>query len=168
MQSRFIYDVRRNGFWHTITVRFYWLAVSIDQLLKVYETYDYETAPYCGHHFNGSKGKFSSSDYHEGMGGASFDFYFLTGNYDDECGYDIALAPFRFLHGAKLFRSSTFDKGLEFRSYWTTNGVWLSASRPRNRFRVWGRGSKWMVIFGVTFRKHTDLYFNGKVISRNI
>ena len=44
---------------------FYW----IDVKLKSIEEYDYETAPYCGHHYNGHKGKFTHSDYYEGDGG---------------------------------------------------------------------------------------------------
>jgi hypothetical protein len=39
-----------------------------DKTGKISE-YGYETAPYCGHHFSGHKGRFTSSDYHEGMGG---------------------------------------------------------------------------------------------------
>lgn len=44
---------------------FYWIDVKFNLI----EEYDYETAPYCGHHFNGHKGKFTHSDFHEGMGG---------------------------------------------------------------------------------------------------
>jgi hypothetical protein len=32
------------------------------------EEYDYETAPYCGHHYSGHQGKRTMSAYHEGMG----------------------------------------------------------------------------------------------------
>lgn len=35
---------------------------------KHIEKYDYETAPYCGHHYSGHNGKFTSSKYHEGDG----------------------------------------------------------------------------------------------------
>lgn len=32
------------------------------------EPYSYETAPYCGNHFSGHKGKLTLSSYHEGDG----------------------------------------------------------------------------------------------------
>lgn len=32
------------------------------------EKYDYETAPYCGHHYSGHRGKRTMSHYHEGFG----------------------------------------------------------------------------------------------------
>lgn len=44
---------------------FYWIDVKLGTI----EEYDYEAAPYCGHHHNGHKGKFTHSDFHEGMGG---------------------------------------------------------------------------------------------------
>lgn len=46
---------------------FYWLDVKFGYV----EDYSYETAPYCGHHFNGHKGKFTESSFHEGMGGCN-------------------------------------------------------------------------------------------------
>ena len=39
-----------------------------DNKLGYIKSYDYETAPYCGHHYNGHKGKFTASGYHEGDG----------------------------------------------------------------------------------------------------
>lgn len=41
-----------------------------DSLYKMdnVKTYNYETAPYCGHHFDGHTGRFTQSSYHEGMG----------------------------------------------------------------------------------------------------
>lgn len=49
----------------------YNLAEFIDQKLGWYEEFEYETAPYCGHHHNGHSGKLTESYYHEGMGGKS-------------------------------------------------------------------------------------------------
>jgi hypothetical protein len=36
--------------------------------LDTIKKYDYETAPYCGHHYNGHHGKYTISSYHEGIG----------------------------------------------------------------------------------------------------
>lgn len=47
---------------------FYWLD------RKNIQEYNYETAPYCGHHYNGHTGRFTSSDYHEGDGGKEVKF----------------------------------------------------------------------------------------------
>lgn len=46
----------------------YNLCFYIDNKLGYIESYDYETAPYCGHHYDGHKGKLTASDYHEGDG----------------------------------------------------------------------------------------------------
>ena len=46
----------------------YNLCFYIDNKLGYIESYDYETAPYCGHHYDGHKGKLTASDYHEGNG----------------------------------------------------------------------------------------------------
>tara|TARA_R110000772_G_scaffold75229_1_gene163369 strand:+ start:98 stop:475 length:378 start_codon:yes stop_codon:yes gene_type:complete len=45
----------------------------IDKKRGVLEHYEYETAPYCGHHYNGTKGVLYSSHYHEGDGGERAD-----------------------------------------------------------------------------------------------
>lgn len=45
----------------------------IDKKRGVLEHYDYETAPYCGHHYNGTKGVLYNAEYHEGEGGESAD-----------------------------------------------------------------------------------------------
>ena len=45
----------------------------IDNKRGVLEHYEYETAPYCGHHYSGTKGVLYNSDYHEGDGGESAD-----------------------------------------------------------------------------------------------
>ena len=45
----------------------------IDKKRDVLEHYEYETAPYCGHHYSGTKGVLYNSDYHEGDGGESAD-----------------------------------------------------------------------------------------------
>lgn len=46
----------------------YNLFYYLDNRLDYIKSYDYETAPYCGHHYNGHKGRFTASDYHEGDG----------------------------------------------------------------------------------------------------
>jgi hypothetical protein len=49
--------------------------------------YEYETAPYCGHHYNGHKGKWTHSSYHEGDGGESLLTWFFSihfPNYDNQ------------------------------------------------------------------------------------
>jgi len=46
----------------------YSLCYYADNKLGYIKSYDYETAPYCGHHYDGHKGKFTASDYHEGDG----------------------------------------------------------------------------------------------------
>ncbi len=51
---------------------FYWLDVKLGKE----NSYGYETAPYCGFHFNGHDGKFTSSRYHEGMGSCSTRSFF--------------------------------------------------------------------------------------------
>ena len=38
------------------------------------ETYSYETAPYCGHHFSGFENKYITSSFHEGDGGGETKF----------------------------------------------------------------------------------------------
>lgn len=45
------------------------IAFAIDKWMGWITEFDYETAPYCGHHYNGHAGKLTSSDYHEGDGG---------------------------------------------------------------------------------------------------
>ena len=46
----------------------YNLFYYLDNRLDYIKNYDYETAPYCGHHYDGHKGRFTASDYHEGDG----------------------------------------------------------------------------------------------------
>lgn len=46
----------------------YNLFYYLDNRLDYIKSYDYETAPYCGHHYDGHKGRFTASDYHEGDG----------------------------------------------------------------------------------------------------
>lgn len=48
---------------------FYDMLYRMDKRNGSYEGYDYETAPYCGHHYSGHHGRYTKSDYHEGMGG---------------------------------------------------------------------------------------------------
>ena len=48
--------------------RMYALGYYLDAKLGYLKEYDYETAPYCGHHYNGHRGKFTASGYHEGDG----------------------------------------------------------------------------------------------------
>jgi len=45
----------------------------IDKKRGVLEHYEYETAPYCGHHYSGTDGVLYSSHYHEGDGGERAD-----------------------------------------------------------------------------------------------
>ena len=40
----------------------------LERLDSKAESYSYETAPYCGHHFSGCKGKYITANYHEGVG----------------------------------------------------------------------------------------------------
>ena len=47
----------------------YYFLLCIDIKMRNYSKYSYETAPYCGHHFDGHYGLLTSSRYHEGMGG---------------------------------------------------------------------------------------------------
>lgn len=61
------------------------LAYFIDKKLSKLNKYDYETAPYCGYHYNGVEGYFYNSSYHEGEGGESarflgFEFHRSTDN----------------------------------------------------------------------------------------
>jgi hypothetical protein len=49
----------------------------LDEKRNKIEDYSYETAPYCGYHFNGHRGYFTNSSYHEGMGGCSAKFLFI-------------------------------------------------------------------------------------------
>ena len=45
------------------------LAYKIDQFRGKIEHYDYESAPYCGHHYSGAEGNLYKASYSE-MGGA--------------------------------------------------------------------------------------------------
>ena len=61
------------------------LGYKIDQRRNKLTTYDYETAPYCGHHFSGVNGSLYNASYHEGEGGEcvkflGFTFYSVTDN----------------------------------------------------------------------------------------
>ena len=47
---------------------FYNMLCWMDEKNGSVDSYDYETAPYCGHHYCGHSGKHTKSDYHEGMG----------------------------------------------------------------------------------------------------
>jgi len=47
------------------------LCYKVDSKLGKIESYDYETAPYCGHHYSGHNGWLTSGSYHEGDGGES-------------------------------------------------------------------------------------------------
>jgi len=79
-------------------------------------TYDYETAPYCGHHYNGATGKYYFSDYFEGYGAEWANFYgfiFIYANEDKEyiCRYKF---PYKlelrlFWNGDKILSCSIFD-----------------------------------------------------------
>lgn len=64
----------------------YGLLYRIDVKFGWAKHYSYETAPFCGHHFNGHKGKLTSSQYHEGMGAAETRslFGFSIINHSDE------------------------------------------------------------------------------------
>lgn len=48
---------------------FYALLCWMDKKNGSVDSYDYETAPYCGHHYCGHSGKYTNSHYHEGIGG---------------------------------------------------------------------------------------------------
>lgn len=52
----------------------YSLLYFIDSKLQKDTSYSYETLPYCGHHYNGHRGYFTQSSYHESMGGCSASF----------------------------------------------------------------------------------------------
>ena len=47
----------------------YKLFLWIDTKLEYYDGYEGESAPYCGHHYNGHDGKFTQGRYAEGDGG---------------------------------------------------------------------------------------------------
>lgn len=82
------------------------------------DAYEYETAPYCGHHFSGWDGEYTTARYHEGMGGAHTNKYtwlFLAHSHSEE-GYSIELfsAPRQEIRKRRLlwkrfFRSLSFD-----------------------------------------------------------
>lgn len=62
---------------------------------KYIETYGYETAPYCGHYYNGHTGKYTRADYHEGDGTSQntrFKWLILCGQHTEE-GYFFILLP---------------------------------------------------------------------------
>ncbi len=62
----------------------------IDKKRGVLKNYEYETAPYCGHHYSGTKGVLYNSDYHEGDGGESADIlgFRFTKSTDNEYYYN--------------------------------------------------------------------------------
>lgn len=55
--------------WAWFAQNLYRLCYSFDKAHGRIEEYEYETAPYCGHHHSGHNGYFTSSHYHEGDGG---------------------------------------------------------------------------------------------------
>ena len=67
----------------------YNLAYYLDDKLDYIKTYDYETAPYCGHHYNGHRGKFTASGYHEGDGECycKFLFWVIAKHTEDKTWY---------------------------------------------------------------------------------
>lgn len=74
---------------------FFWL----DRVTGHYESYSYETAPYCGHAYHGHKGYFTASHFHESDGGGAthgwFHRYILGAWYSnvdgDEYGFSVPL-----------------------------------------------------------------------------
>lgn len=73
---------------------FYNLFLLADK--KHIEKYSYETAPYCGHYYNGHNGKYTQGSYHESCGGEYnkvFTWFVLCGC-DSENGYTIRFFPF--------------------------------------------------------------------------
>jgi hypothetical protein len=71
----------------------YSLLYFIDSKLQKLSDYSYETAPYCGHHYNGHKGYFTQSSYHEGMGGCSASFLcFWVYKNTEEADWDMGIS----------------------------------------------------------------------------
>jgi len=65
---QFIKLIKLNKMKNKILQSIYNLFYYLDNRLDYIKSYDYETAPYCGHHYDGHKGRFTASDYHEGDG----------------------------------------------------------------------------------------------------
>ena len=67
----------------------------IDEKRGNLDHYEYETAPYCGHHYSGANGVLYRADYHEGDGGEcgrlfGFSFHRTTDN-EYFCNFNYAL-----------------------------------------------------------------------------
>ena len=73
---QFIKLIKLNKMKNKILQSIYNLFYYLDNRLDYIKSYDYETAPYCGHHYNGHKGKFTASGYHEGDGECYCKFLF--------------------------------------------------------------------------------------------
>ena len=62
------------------------LGYKLDNMRGKLSTYDYETAPYCGHHHNGTKGSLYNAGYYEGEGSERVKFLgftFKSSTYED-------------------------------------------------------------------------------------
>lgn len=66
---------------------------AIDTKLGKVKPYDYEDAPYCGHHKSGHKGKLTESSYHEGEGGGFHSNYLFSVSVDSDRVGEIKLLP---------------------------------------------------------------------------
>jgi hypothetical protein len=53
----------------TIAKIIYLFFIWLDRKIGKYESFDYETAPYCGHSYDGHNGYFTKSHFHESDGG---------------------------------------------------------------------------------------------------
>lgn len=54
----------------------YGIFEKLDKAMGKYNTYSYETAPYCGHHRSGHEGYYTRSMYFEGEGSKWAQFFF--------------------------------------------------------------------------------------------
>lgn len=80
---------------------------------KHIKKFDYETAPYCGHHHCGHDGKYTETHYHEGDGGGNNKrllwLIHISYNNLDRCRYQLVIFPpiFRAFIWVKTLRKRT-------------------------------------------------------------
>lgn len=102
------------------------IAVATDKRMGFYKPYDYETAPFCGHHFSGHEGRFSESSYREGDGGSSGKIIWSmikAYSHTDE-GYHIDIDPVPFLRGKVVWSKTISSQRDESGDKWMVVQRW--------------------------------------------
>lgn len=102
------------------------LAVWFDRKIGRYKEYSYETAPYCGHYYNGHEGWLTGSHYHEGDGYCRLKIGWL------EIGYYTEEGHYCRFFSSKGIRLWEYQRHVVSRMY-----VWNTWSLHGLTFRMW-------------------------------